>query len=118
MVGEKERENEYNELVPKCLLLLGYTLLRGHLLTQKKYNRLGIKFIQKKAVFGCLISRQVSSVTSTDVRFHVITGIWRRIFGPRRDEVTGEWRRLNSEELNDLYSSPNIVLVIKSRRMR
>ena len=41
-----------------------------------------------------------------------------RIFGPRRDEVTGEWRRLHYEELNDLYSSPNIVRVIKSRRMR
>jgi hypothetical protein len=44
--------------------------------------------------------------------------VLRRIFGPRRDEVTGEWRRLHSEELNDLYCSLNIVLVIKSRRMR
>ena len=39
--------------------------------------------------------------------------VLRRIFGPRRDEVTGEWRRLHYEELNDLYSSPNIVRVIK-----
>ena len=44
--------------------------------------------------------------------------VLRRIFGPRRDEVTGEWRRLHNEELNGLYSSPNIVRVIKSRRMR
>jgi len=42
----------------------------------------------------------------------------RRIFGPRREEVTGEWMKLYNEELNDLYCSPNIVRVIKSRRMR
>jgi len=44
--------------------------------------------------------------------------VLRRIFGPRRDEVTGEWRRLHNEELYDLYSSPNIVRVIKLIRMR
>jgi hypothetical protein len=44
--------------------------------------------------------------------------VLRRIFGPKRDEVTGEWRRLHNEELNDLYSSPDIIRVIKSRRMR
>ena len=42
----------------------------------------------------------------------------RRIFGHKRDEIKGEWRTLHSEELNDLYSSPSIVRMIKSRRMR
>jgi len=44
--------------------------------------------------------------------------VLRRVFGHKRDEVTGEWRKLHNEELNDLYCSPNIVRVIKSRRMR
>ena len=44
--------------------------------------------------------------------------VLRRIFGPKRDEVGGEWRKLHHEGLNDLYSSPNIVWVIKLRRMR
>ena len=44
--------------------------------------------------------------------------VLRRIFVPRREEVKGEWRRLHNEELNDLYSAPNTVRVIKSRRMR
>jgi hypothetical protein len=44
--------------------------------------------------------------------------VLRKIFGPKRDEATGEWRRLHNEELNDLYSSPNIIRVIKSRIMR
>jgi hypothetical protein len=44
--------------------------------------------------------------------------VLRRVFEPRRDEVTGEWRKLHNEELNDLYSLLNIVRVVKSRRMR
>ena len=44
--------------------------------------------------------------------------VLRGIFGPNRDEVTGKWRKLHNEELNDLYCSPNIVRVIKLRRMR
>jgi hypothetical protein len=44
--------------------------------------------------------------------------VLRRIFGPKRDEVTGEWRRLHDKELYALYSSPNIIRVMKSRRLR
>jgi hypothetical protein len=44
--------------------------------------------------------------------------VLRRIFGPKRNEVTGEWRKLHNEELRDLYSSPSIIRIIKSRRMR
>ena len=59
-----------------------------------------------------------------DIKYEMYIRIWSgenmvlRIFGPRRDEVTGELRRLHNGELNDLYSSPNIVRVMKSRRMR
>jgi hypothetical protein len=44
--------------------------------------------------------------------------VLRRIFGLKRDEVTGEWRKLHNEELHDLYSSPSIIRIIRSRRMR
>jgi hypothetical protein len=44
--------------------------------------------------------------------------VLRRIFGPKRDEVTGDWRKLHNEELHNLYSSLNIIRTIKSRRMR
>jgi hypothetical protein len=45
-------------------------------------------------------------------------GVLRRIFGPKKDEVTGEWRKLHNEKLHDLYSLPTTARVIKSRRMR
>jgi hypothetical protein len=47
-----------------------------------------------------------------------VSCLLRRIFGPKRDEVTGEWRKLHNEELRDLYSSRSIIRIIKSRRMR
>jgi uncharacterized membrane protein len=44
--------------------------------------------------------------------------VLRRIFGPKRDEMTGEWRKMHNEELHNLYSSPDIIRQVKSRRMR
>ena len=65
--------------------------------------------------YGC----ETCSLTLEERKLRVFENmVLRRIFGPRRDEVTGELRRLHNEELDDLYSSPNIVRVIKSRRMR
>jgi hypothetical protein len=47
-----------------------------------------------------------------------VNRVLRRIFGPKRDEVTGEWSKLHNEEHRDLYSSPGMIRIIKSRRMR
>jgi hypothetical protein len=52
------------------------------------------------------------------LREEIRTRVLRRIFGPNRDEVTGEWSKLHNEELKDMYSSTNFMRVIKSRRMR
>jgi len=60
-------------------------------------------------IAAIIIRRSVFCTTKLRV---VENMVLRRIFGPRRDEVTGEWRRLHNEGLNDLYSSPNIMLVI------
>ena len=74
------------------------------------------RIIILRVVYGC----ETWSLTLREERkLRVFENmVLRRIFGARRDEVMGEWRRLHNEELNDLYSSPNIVRVIKSRRMR
>jgi hypothetical protein len=58
------------------------------------------------------------SATAEKLVKEIVVAVLRRIFGPKRDEVTGEWRRIHNEELNDLYCSPNIFRAIKSRRLR
>ena len=67
-------------------------------------------------LYGC----ETWSLTSREERrLRVFENrVLRRVFGPKRDEVTGEWRKLHKEELNELYSLTNIVRVVKSRRMR
>ena len=60
-----------------------------------------------------------SPTTREECRLRVFENrVLRRVFGPKRDEVTGEWRKLHNEELSDLYSLLNIARVVKSRRMR
>jgi hypothetical protein len=68
-----------------------------------------LRFVMETTYFG-----QTLSLTLRVYENRVL----RRIFGPKRDEVTGEWRKLHSYELRNLYSSPNIIRHIKSRRVR
>ena len=76
--------------------------------------------INRPTIMPVLYGCETSSLTLREERrLRVFDNrVLRRIFGPKRDEVTREWRTLHNEELNDMYSSPNIVRVIRSRRMR
>jgi hypothetical protein len=67
----------------------------------------------------CLCGATVNVQITITTRLRVFENrVLRRIFGPKRDEVTGEWRKLHNEELRNLYSSPSIIRIIKSKRMR
>jgi hypothetical protein len=74
------------------------------------------RIILPVVLYGCEIW---SLILRKQLRLIVFENwVVRRIFGPRRDEVTGEWRKLHNGELHNLYSSSNIIREIKSRRMR
>jgi hypothetical protein len=91
-------------------------LLSSRLLSKNVKIRIYKTIILPVVLYGCetwpLILREEHRLRVFENR------VLRRIFGPKRDEATGEWRKLHDEELRDLYSSPSIIRIIKSKRMR
>ena len=91
-------------------------LLSSRLLSKNLKMKIYRTIILPVVLYGC---ETWSLVLREERKLRVSENVvLRRIFGPRRDDVKGEWRRFHNEELNDLYASPNIMRVIKSRRMR
>jgi hypothetical protein len=96
-----------------------YHSVQNLLSSRLLFKNLKIKIYRTKILPVVLYGRETWSLTLREERklraFENM--VLRRIFGPRRDEVTGYWGKLHNEELNDLYFSPNNVRVIKTRRM-
>jgi len=91
-------------------------LLSSRLLSKNLKIKIYRTIILPVVLYGCetwsLTLREERRLRVFEIR------VFRKVFGPKRDEVTGEWRKLHNEELNDLYSLPNIVRVVKSGQMR
>jgi hypothetical protein len=99
------------KLVNACYHLV-QNLLSSRLLSKNTKIRVYRTMILPVVLYGC---ETWSLTLREEQRLRVFKSrVLRRIFGPKRDEATGEWRRLHNEDLNDLYSSPNIIRVIKS----
>src|SRR5215469_7267990 len=91
-------------------------LLSSSLLSETLKIKIYRTIILPVVLYGCEI---LSLILREEHRLRVFENrVLRRLFEPKRDEVTREWRKLHNEELNDVYSSPSIVRVVKSRRMR
>jgi hypothetical protein len=91
-------------------------LLLPRLLSQNLKIRIYKTIILPAVLYGC---ETWSLTLRKEHRLKVFENrVLRRIFGPKRDEVTGEWRKLHNEELRDLYSSSSIIRIIKSKRMK
>jgi hypothetical protein len=91
-------------------------LLSSHLLSRNVKIKIYKTIILPVVLYGC----ETFSLTLREEHRLIVfeNRVLRRIFGPKRDEVTGGWRKLHNDELHDLYSSPSIIMVIKARRMR
>jgi len=98
------------------LLLFGANLLSSRLLSKYLKIKIYRTIILPVVLYGC---ETWSLTLREEQRLRVFENrVLRKVFGPKRDEVTREWRKLHNEKLNDRYSLPNIVRVVKSRRMR
>jgi hypothetical protein len=107
----KSRLNLWNA----CYLSV-QSLLSSHLLSRNVMVKIYKTIILPVVLYGC---ETWSLTLREEHRLRVFENmVLRRIFGPKRDEMMGEWRKLHNEELHNLYSSPDIIRQVKSRRMR